>query len=536
MFPKKLNKQPVCNGDEPVAKTGAGKICGRFVENTYIFRGIKYAEAKRFQMPEEVKPWEGVKEAIVYGPVCCEMSNTIPYDETLVPHYFYPQDEDCQYLNIWTQHLDAKAKKPVMVWIHGGAFISGSSCEQFAYDGENLSKNQDVVVVSLNHRLNVLGFFDLSDYGEKYKHSGNVGMADIVTALKWIRDNIAAFGGDPGNITLLGHSGGGGKLTTLLQMPAADGLFHKAVLFSGVINNKKDVTPEQSRKLTEMTIEELGISRGNIEEIERVPYFRLARAVTEAAGKLMPGQSMAFVLGPVRDGEYYAGHPLEVGFREESKHIPLIVGSVLAEFGHNYGVVLAEGSKNTWDEGLKQKLMNELYGEYAGRILEAFKKAYPGRNTVDALYVDKIMRKGNIDFTRLRANSGCADVYGFVFCLESPFNSGTAPWHGSELPYVFYNAECMPTSFIPGVTEKLQDMIGGACASFARTGNPNADGMPEWRPMEKDRDVTMIFDRESELRYDHDSKLIGIIPDASIGKIMGRRPKPVLGGGPRQSL
>ena len=536
MFPKKLNKEVICSGDEPVVQTKAGKLSGRFVQDTYIFRGIKYADAKRFQMPEEVKPWEGVKEAIVYGPVCCETGNTIPHDEALVPHYFFPQDENCQYINVWTQSIKKEAKKPVMVWIHGGGFISGSSCEQFAYDGENLSQNQDVVVVSLNHRLNLLGFLNLAEYGEKYRYSGNAGMADIVMALKWIRDNIEAFGGDPDNVTLLGHSGGGGKLATLLQMPAADGLFHKEIIFSGIINHKKDITVEQSAKLAELTLTELGISPDNIEEIERVPYYMLARAVTEAAAKLEPGQSMAFVMGPVRDGEYYVGHPLEVGFREETKHIPLILGSVLAEFGHNHSVVLAEGSKNTWDEELKAKLMDEMYKERADDILKAFKKAYPDKNTVDALYVDKIMRKGNIDFTRLRANSDCEDIYSFVFCLESPFNDGTVPWHGAELPFVFYNAECMPTSFIPGVTPKLQDILGGACAEFARTGNPNNEKMPKWLPMEKGRDVTMIFDRETQLRFDHDAELIELIPDANLMKVMGRRPKPVLGGGPRQSL
>ena len=230
MFPKKLHRAVICNHDEPIVQTIAGKHRGLIVEETYIFRGIKYADANRFEMPRPVQPWEGVKEAIIFGPVCTEIQTGIAHDAYYVPHFYYPQDENCQYLNIWTQSVEPQAKKPVMLWIHGGGFSSGSSVELYAYDGEDLSKHGDVVVVSLNHRLNVLGFLDMSAYGDKYKYSANVGMADIVAALQWIRDNIAVFGGDPDNVTIMGQSGGGGKVAALLQIPSADGLYHRAVI------------------------------------------------------------------------------------------------------------------------------------------------------------------------------------------------------------------------------------------------------------------------------------------------------------------
>ena len=203
MFPRKLTRQVICDLDNPIVETKAGKLRGVIVEDAYIFRGIRYAEAERFHMPHPVTPWEGVKDAIMYGPVCKEMATPIAHDAYNVPHFYFPQDENCQYLNVWTQAInEPDRKRPVMLWIHGGGFTSGSSVELYAYDGEELSKFGDVVVVSLNHRLNLLGFMDLSEYGEEYKYSGNVGMADIVEALRWIRDNIAVFGGDPDNVTI----------------------------------------------------------------------------------------------------------------------------------------------------------------------------------------------------------------------------------------------------------------------------------------------------------------------------------------------
>ncbi|MFQ7749118.1 MAG: carboxylesterase family protein, partial [Eubacteriales bacterium] len=221
-----MAKKFVCSTTEPVVSTKAGKVRGFCVDGTYTFHGIKYADADRFQMPRPVEPWDGVKDALSYGYVSPMLDKETAVGEIMVPHRYWPKDENCQYLNIWSQSLCEEAKKPVMVWLHGGGFSAGSSIEQMAYDGENLSKFGDVVVVTLNHRLNILGYLDLSPYGEKYKNSGNAGNADLVAALQWVHDNIAAFGGDPENVTIFGQSGGGGKVSSLMQTPAADGLFH----------------------------------------------------------------------------------------------------------------------------------------------------------------------------------------------------------------------------------------------------------------------------------------------------------------------
>ncbi|MCF0128302.1 MAG: carboxylesterase/lipase family protein, partial [Pseudobutyrivibrio sp.] len=259
MYPRKLSKSVISNPDFPVVETTKGKLRGLLEDDVFIFRGVQYAKAKRFQMPQEVDAWEETREAIVFGPVCPEMHTPIAHDQYNVPHYHYVQDEECHYLNIWTKHIDASAKKPVMFWIHGGGYFSGSSIELYAYDGYELCDFGDVVVVSVNHRLNCIGYLDLSAYGDEYKYTGNLGQVDLVAALRWVHENIEAFGGDPDNVTIMGQSGGGGKVSALLQTPSAMGLFHKAVIQSGLFEGSGDSTKERSNELAAMVVKELGL-------------------------------------------------------------------------------------------------------------------------------------------------------------------------------------------------------------------------------------------------------------------------------------
>jgi len=225
-----------CGENVNIAKTKAGLLRGYKQNEVFEFKGIRYAEAERFQSPKPVTPWEGVKEALDYGFLCPTKPETTMEGNLAFPKRYWFWDENCQYLNVWTKWLnDTTAKKPVVVWCHGGGFTSGSSIELECYDGENMCRYGDVVQVSLNHRLNIYGFLDVSDFGEQYKDSGNVGMLDIVEALKWVQENIAEFGGDPDNVTILGESGGGGKVRTLTQMAAADGLYHHVICDSGVM-------------------------------------------------------------------------------------------------------------------------------------------------------------------------------------------------------------------------------------------------------------------------------------------------------------
>ena len=509
MFIKKLTRQVICNLDEPVVSTPRGRLRGVQVDDGYIFRGVKYADAARFAMPKPVEPWEGVKDAIMYGYACPEISTGVPGDGYTVPHLFCPQHEDCQYLNIWTQSIDQTAKKPVMVWLHGGGYSTGSGVEHYAYDGEELSAHGDVVVVTLNHRLNVLGHLDLSAYGDEYQHSAYLGIIDIVAALEWVKENIACFGGDPDNVTIFGQSGGGGKVLALMQMPAADGLYHRAVVQSGVFTPAPAAEARKaSRHLAELVLEELGT---DVEGAKTVPYTVLAAAASRATARLMAEGTVGFSWAPVPDGEYYVGYPTHVGFRKEALHVPLMLGTVFAEFTSNYSTPIGDSRKNDWSDETAEGYLRERFGEYAPGMIEGYRAAYPGRRLADLLYMDTFVRRGTAEMAKLRAKQG-SKAWCYLFDLETPFKNGTLAWHNSEIPYVFHNAEYIEASYIPGVSEPLQDLVSGAWVSFAKNGDPNHPGMPAWNKATEASCPTMIFERESYVAVDHDQALLDAAP------------------------
>lgn len=323
----------ICKEDYPVVSTKAGKVRGYQLDDTVIFQGIKYADADRFLMPREVEPWEGVKDVQSYGYVCPLLKQDTPSAELMVPHLYWPMDEHCQYLNIWTPSIEEGKKYPVMVWLHGGGFFAGSSIEQLAYEGTNMSKYGEVVVVSLNHRLNVLGYLDLSPFGEKYQHSANVGTADIIAALQWVQDNIAGFGGNPDNVTIFGQSGGGGKVWTLMQTPEADGLYHKGIIESGVYDTRQASEVGDGENVVKAMLKELGLGVDEVEKLETIPYAQLAEAYNKVAADVAAAGS--YTGNAPHPDQDYVGDPLKVGFREETKNIPLMIGTVFGEFDFN---------------------------------------------------------------------------------------------------------------------------------------------------------------------------------------------------------
>ena len=531
MYPKRLTQKVICDPQSAIVDTKAGKVRGLVTEGTYIFRGIKYADAKRFEEPKPVQPWEGVKRAHAFGPVSPEISTVIAHDAYYVPHVHWTQDEDCQYLNIWTQKPEAGRKRPVMVWIHGGGFSTGSSIELFTYDGENLSAFGDVVVVSINHRLNIIGYLDLSAYGEKYKNSGNLGQMDMVAALQWIHDNIENFGGDPANVMIMGQSGGGAKVESLLQTPAADGLFCKASIQSGLMYVDKEKPRERTHASGQADaakiVEYLGLTKDTIEKIETIPYYKLARASYD----LHVGS-----WGPVYDGEYYMGNPILHGFREETKHIPVLAGSLFGEFANNHVFHPYEGNKNEWSEEQVSKLLQDLYGDKLEEAKAEFQKAYPNKPLVDMAFIDSGTRRGTVQFCEARAQvPGAAPVYNWLIPTEFPYDGGTTGWHNAEEAYMFHNAQYLEASYIPGVSEKMQDEMTGAWVAMAKTGNPNHDGMDlKWPSFQEAPGATYFFDAKSYVMCDNDKKFQEINKDVkrSMGSMFGG----IFGGGPRQSI
>lgn len=507
--------------DVPVVETSSGKLKGYYCDGEYIFKGVPYAYADRFQMPVK-SSWEGVKEATSYGFVCPLKNQETPNGELMVPHRYWPQDEHCQNLNIWTKALDSNAKHPVLVWIHGGGYSSGSSIEQVAYDGFNMCMQGDAVVVSVNHRLNILGYLDLSPFGEKYRNSGNAGNADLVAALQWIQENIAVFGGDPENVMIFGQSGGGMKVADLMQIPDADGLFHKALIMSGV--GSKSLMPNctgDGREIVTAMLQELGLKVKEVEKLETVSYYELVKAYEKVRPAI--AAKGGYVGGNPLVNDYYKGSPLEYGLRDRARSIPLMIGSVFGEFSF----VPARFDKNSLSAEETHEILEKVYGEHTDEIIRAFNAAYPGKAVTDVLSVDRVMRQPTKTLAAMHAENGDGQTFLYNFILEFPFQYQKAAWHCSDIPFFFCNTDKVEVCTIPGVTEKLERQMFGALMSFARTGKPSCAELPEWESVTPEKEPTMIFDRTCELRCNYDDGLYEaidrVLPPFNLMKAMAEQ-------------
>ncbi|MEG0367071.1 MAG: carboxylesterase family protein, partial [Coprobacillus sp.] len=451
------------------------------------------------------KKWEGIKDATSYGMVCPLMMPENPQGEMFVPHMYWPQNEHCQTVNIWTQHIDNKAKKPVMVWLHGGGFFAGSSIEQLAYDGANLSQFGDVVVVSLNHRLNILGFLDLSPFGEKYKNSANVGLADIVEALRWVKENIEEFGGDPENITLFGQSGGGMKITALMQIPDAEGLFQRGIVMSGVAGDFMPPCQGDGTAIVNAMLEVL--NETDVEKLEKIPYEQLLQVYFIAAQKI---QAMGGYVGNnPRIDDYYLGEPQMTEFTNQAKNTPLMVGTVFGEMSF----APVDYNKNKLSEEEMIEMIRDKFKDKTEDIIEAFHKAYPHKKIVDVLSIDTLFRPTTKQLVQAKSKYQQAPTYSYLFSLEFPCQNDKVAWHCSDIPFVFHNIDKVPVTTIPGVSEVLQDQICQAIVSFAYTGNPNHSGLPHWSSCRESDEFTMIFDRTCEVRHNFDTELMKILKE-----------------------
>ncbi len=442
----------------------SGSIAGYIDRGVYIYKGIPYAKAERFMPPTDPDSWEGVRSCRAFGPTAPQDERMGWLDDEQAFVYNWNDGfpgEDCLRVNVWTNGINDNKKRAVMVWLHGGGFHSGSGQELPSYDGLNMARNQDVVVVSLNHRLNALGYLDLSAFGEKYAYSGNAGMLDIVKALEWVQNNISAFGGDPSNVTIFGQSGGGGKVSAIMSMPKAKGLFHKAIVQSGSITRVMD--QKWARKMGAYTVEELGLNKTNIDAIQSVDYKTLlaacnkaiekTKAEAEKAGELTKNILLGMLFGtaPVVDGVILPAHPDEEASLMLSKDIPTIIGTVYNEF----------------TPMMEDPIFRPLAIEQAGARSQA-----------------------------------CAPVYMYLFTWESPVLGGKFKSnHCFDIPFVFDNVE-LHASMSGGAPEDVEfgHRVSTAWANFAKTGVPSAPGLPEWLPYSVENEETMILNNESTLR------------------------------------
>lgn len=497
-----------------VVTTATGKVAGYVENGIHIYKGIPYAKAERFSAPQKADSWEGIRSSRAYGPTAPQGKRT-GWSSDEQAFVFDWNDgfpgEDCLRVNIWSPGVNDGKKRPVMVWLHGGGYTAGSGQELPSYDGLNLAKSGDVVVVSLNHRLNVLGYLDLSSFGEKYANTGNLGMLDIIAALEWVRDNISAFGGDASNVTIFGQSGGGGKVSTLLAAPSAQGLFHKAIVQSGSILT--NMTSEWSRKIGELTAKKLGLTAKTIDAIKTIPYEQLLAAGESAVAEVRKQATAAgfepFLFGwtPVVDGKFL---PTQLNTPEAisiSKDIPVMVGSTQHEFmSSQYFPAL-----RAFDEAQAiEHLRKTRYGDRTEEYVEIFKRAYPDGNVLDLMETDYTFRPFVVEQASERTNRGNAPVYMYLFTWTSPVMDGVfRSTHCMEIPFVFNNAD-LHSSMTGGGPEaiELAEKMSGAWINFARTGNPNTDRLPEWQPYTDENGAAMIFGSTCEMKYGHDRELV----------------------------
>lgn len=476
----------LCGKAEPLVQTAAGPVRGYRDGGLDIFKGIPYGKAKRFHAPEPAPGWKRPLDATSYGCVCPLLGMDKPGGELRVPHRYWVQDEDCLNLNVWTPACDG-GKRPVLVWLHGGGFSAGSAIEQVAYEGENMAREGDCVVVSVNHRLNILGYLDLSEFGEEYANSGNAGGDDIVLALRWVRENIAAFGGDAENVTVFGQSGGGMKVTALLQTPAADGLYHRGIILSGVVGHPLlgDSTGSAG-ECVEALLKELKLK--TVRELETVPYHLLAAAYNKVSPALRArGKNVGCSPCPNR---FYLGDPLDnggAGFRPETVNIPLIVSTVFAEF-----MGFAGGSGESVEQVLGVEAAKEL--------LPLFHAAYPGRPDGDLLALDVIFRAPAIAYVKARAAAG-GKVYSAFFEQDFPIEGRAVAWHCADIPFVFHNTDLVPVCHFEGAAA-LEERIFRAVMSFARTGEPG------WSASTAEEERTRFFGPADRREVNHDHELI----------------------------
>jgi para-nitrobenzyl esterase len=494
----------LAQGAQPIVETTAGRIRGTVERGVYVFKGVPYGDdtsgPNRFMPPKPPKPWAGVKDTIAYGPQAPQ-GNGAPVTPPAPRKYTSPigalttndQSEDCLILNIWTPSLDNK-KRAVFFWMHGGGFSTGSGSSAW-YDGVNLARKQDVVVVTINHRLNVFGYCDLSPYHPRFAESGVVGMLDCVQALQWVRDNIGRFGGDPSRVMIHGQSGGGRKTSTMMALRPAQGLFSRAVVHSG--SQLRNDTKETGGVKTKRLLAALNIAPADIDKIQALPFRDILKVQGAAAGtQWMP------VVGTAAQ----PNHPFDPAPPEMSKTVPMMIGTARTEVAYTYAV--DEAMDSLTDAGLKDRLARIEPGK-ADELLAFYKRKFPTKTNPELLYMAGTDRGYFLDSTiqaqRRADQPGAAPVYFYNFNWETPVQGGRFfATHAIDIPFVFDTLDKAPTMVGEVTPEKqrLADQVSTLWASFAKTGVPSAPGMPQWLRYNSTTRPTMVINTKSEVVND----------------------------------
>jgi para-nitrobenzyl esterase len=497
--------------DGNTVETSSGRVRG-FVRNGIVtFKGIPYAAstagANRYMPPVTPEPWTGVRSTMAFGAACPQpfhlsegrRAGWSRDEEAFMFEWDDGQPgEDCLSVNVWTPGLDA-ARRPVMVWIHGGGYTSGSSNELRMYDGENLARRGDLVVVSLNHRLGPLGYMNLLEYGDRWADAANVGQLDIVAALQWVRDHVDRFGGDPARVTVFGQSGGGGKISALMGMPSARGLFHRAIVQSGSL--LRQATADASGALAAATLRELGVSRASIDRLQSIPVDDIIRAGLRARHTLQPvapppGTPGAVNWGPTADGRSIPAQVWDPTAPDVTAAVPMIIGTTLHEFGNSIQAGDPSLDAMTLDDARER--LAALYADKASAIVELYQRKVPNISPYEIVGRASGMswRNNAVQQASLKAAQRSAPAFLYLFQWRTPVLDGRPKaYHCAELPFVFASVDrCAAMTGGGAEARALEAKMADAWIAFARTGSPDHGGLPPW-PIYTDTDCpTMIFD------------------------------------------
>jgi para-nitrobenzyl esterase len=475
-----------------VVETTAGKIRGIYRNGVHVFRGVPYAGStappRRFMPPRKPEPWTGVFDAYQNGHEARQIHPTNGNAAGAGGRANVLEGDDCLVANIFTPSVNDARKRPVMLWLHGGGYGYGSGMS-LEYDGTNLARTYDVVVLGINHRLNLFGYLYLGSKDERYADSGMAGMLDIVASLEWIRDNISNFGGDKGNVTIFGQSGGGGKVSTLMAMPPAKGLFHKAIVESG--STLRQVPADAAQKSTDRVLAKLGIDMSQLDKLQEIPPDKLLQAALSGPAGDTSGNMVR--LAPVVDGRSLPHDPFEPTAPEISANVPMLVGTVETEGTYTAGVDML-----SIDEAGMRTQLHRRFGDATDQLIDTFRKNRPKATPAELYFTITSFPMAAMVQAERKTALGKAPAYMYLFSWRTPVDDGRllTP-HTIEISFVFNNVWLMPEMVGTGPEiQPLADKVSATWTTFARTGNPHVSSLPQWPAYDATNRSTMIMNNE----------------------------------------